>query len=769
MRAWIGVVALAACGPLAGTEWGGARDLDLAIEKAIAEGLTPGAVAWVESRGDRLHFARYGARSVEPRREEMALDTIFDCASLTKVMVTAPAIMMLVEEGKVRLSDRIQAYLPEFKAAPRINVIDLLTHFSGLRPSLTLEPEWSGYQTGIRLAVAEEPSVAPGTKFVYSDINYILLGEIVRTASGMRLEEFARKRIFEPLGMRDTMYRPPEALRERIAPTEALPGSAVLRGVVHDPTARMMGGVAGHAGIFSTAKDVALFARMMLNGGHLNGAKILSPLSVLRMRTSQSPPGKGARGIGWDIDTQYSSPRGDLFGTSSYGHTGFTGPSLWIDPASHSFVALMTNRVHPRASTSVVRLRSFVASIVAANLDPDPDGTLPGNRAAATAGHRSVTSPVRTGLDILAEEEFARLRGKRVGLLTNRTGVDRLGRRNIDLLANAEDVRLELILTPEHGLGAQLDQANVPDTVDEATGTTVLSLYQAGRRRPPADRMAGLDALVFDVQDVGARFYTYITSMGYAMEAAAQAGIEFYVLDRPNPITGVYVEGPMLDDGAESFVAYHPLPVRHGMTVGELAKMFNEERRLGADLQVIPMRGWDRSLWFDETGLPWINPSPNIRSLDQAILYPGIALLELMPAYSVGRGTDEPFRFVGAPWIQGGRLATELNGASLPGIRVYARQLRPRSSVFSGMLISGVHFSIVDRERLQPTRLGLEIAAALRKLHPDQARIGTSSKLIGSQATVQALESGVPSSQLWNQIETSLAEFRSKRRSYLIY
>ena len=356
--------------PALSAEWPGADKLDAAINAAISKGLTPGAVAWIESRGERLHFASYGSRSVVPVHEGMTSDTIFDCASLTKVMATAPAIMVLVEEGKVRLNDSIKAYLPDFRGPTQISVLQLLTHYSGLRPSLTLDPPWSGYDTGVRLALQETPVQPPGSKFIYSDINYILLAEIVREASGMPIDRFAKERIFEPLGMTDTTFLPPERLRKRIAPTERIEDGSVLRGIVHDPTTRMMGGVSGQAGLFSTAADLAKFARMMVNGGTLDGVRVLSPLSVLRMRTPQSPRGKAARGIGWDIDTRYSSPRGDLFGTSSYGHTGYTGPSLWIDPVSHSFVTLMTNRVHPKAQTSVVQLRSFVASIVPANLDP---------------------------------------------------------------------------------------------------------------------------------------------------------------------------------------------------------------------------------------------------------------------------------------------------------------------------------------------------------------------------------------------------------------
>ncbi len=755
--------------PALSAEWPGADKLDAAINAAISKGLTPGAVAWIESRGERLHFASYGSRSVVPVHEGMTSDTIFDCASLTKVMATAPAIMVLVEEGKVRLNDSIKAYLPDFRGPTQISVLQLLTHYSGLRPSLTLDPPWSGYDTGVRLALQETPVQPPGSKFIYSDINYILLAEIVREASGMPIDRFAKERIFEPLGMTDTTFLPPERLRKRIAPTERIEDGSVLRGIVHDPTTRMMGGVSGQAGLFSTAADLAKFARMMVNGGTLDGVRVLSPLSVLRMRTPQSPRGKAARGIGWDIDTRYSSPRGDLFGTSSYGHTGYTGPSLWIDPVSHSFVTLMTNRVHPKAQTSVVQLRSFVASIVAANLDPVESRAVQRTQQDAEPRDPPVFAEVRTGLDMLAEEDFERFRGKKIGLLTNHTGIDRHGRRNIDLLAESRHLSLEMIFTPEHGLDGTLDEPEIADGRDSRTGIKVFSLYQSERRKPPIELLRGIDALVFDVQDIGARFYTYITTMGYAMEAAREAGIDFYVLDRPNPINGVSVEGPLLDTTLESFVGYHSLPVRHGMTVGELAGMFNEERGINANLTVIRMEGWNRERWFDETGLPWVNPSPNIRTLDQATLYPGIAMLEWLDSFSVGRGTDTPFQFVGADWIEGVSLANAIRRESVPGIRVYARKVRPRASVFNGTVIDGVQFTITDRDSLQPTKLGLALAVALRNLYSDKVNLRLSEKLIGNGTVADALEQAETSTTVAAGLSAAVDAFRSRRRQFLLY
>ncbi len=765
----VAILAAAITAPAQIGDWSGSRKIDEAIQQAVTDGLTPGAVAWIESRGRRLHFASYGSRSLQPEREPMTLETIFDCASMTKVMATAPSIMILVEEGKIRLGDSITTYLPEFRTQSRINVRDLLTHFSGLRPVLDLDPPWSGYAHGVSLALQETPVNEPRSKFVYSDINYVLLAEIVRRASGMPLNEFAERRIYEPLGMNNTTFLPAENLRGRIAPTEVLKDGTILRGVVHDPTTRMMGGVSGQAGLFSTAVDVAKFARMMLNGGELDGTRILSPLSVLRMRTPQSPEGKAARGLGWDIDTPYSSPRGDLFGTASYGHTGYTGTSLWIDPTSQSFVALMTNRVHPKVGTSVVRLRSLIASITAANLDRAFMATRERGRFARARAARTPFSAVRTGLDTLVADGFSPLDGKSVGLITNHTGRDRQGRRNIDLLAEAANVNLVAIFTPEHGLEGNLDEPEIRDGTDTRTGTRIYSLYQSGRRRPSPASLEGLDALVFDVQDAGARFYTYITTMGYAMEAAAEAGITFVVLDRPNPINGIAVEGPILDQELESFIGYHRIPVRHGMTVGELARMFNEERDIGTDLTVVPMQGWERHLWYDETGLPWINPSPNLRNLDQATLYPGIAMLEWLDQYSVGRGTDTPFQFVGADWINGSDLAGAIRQSFVPGVRVYPRKLRPAASVLEGTIIDGVQFSITNRDVLQPTQLGLAVARAVKNLYPDKVDLGKTERLIGSRAAIEGLNAGQNIATILSSNAEALEEFGSRRRRYLLY
>ena len=420
----------------------GAARLDTAVNQAIRDGTMPGAVLLVGHKGEIVHRKAYGFRSLVPRREPMTVDTVFDCSSLTKVLATAPAVMMLVEEGQVRLNDPLRRFLPEcVEAKPAVTVRRLLTHFSGLRPNLDLDPPWTGYETGVGKACREAPVDPPGTRFRYSDINYLLLGEVVNQLSGEPLDKFAAERIFEPLGMEHTRFRPPEGWRPRIAPTEEMADGTVLRGVVHDPTTRFMGGVAGPAGVFSTADDLSRFARMMLQGGRLDSKRILSPLSVAAMTSSQSPRGQHVRrGLGWDLDSPYSSLRGDLFPAGSYGHTGYTGTSIWIDPSTETYVILLTNRVHPRPNTSVVRLRSLVANVVAASLtDVNPEKIRRAHRSNLGKAPEQARRPskVLTGLDVLVRDGFQPFAGKAVGLITNHTGIDRQGRRNVDLFMTA--------------------------------------------------------------------------------------------------------------------------------------------------------------------------------------------------------------------------------------------------------------------------------------------------------------------------------------------
>lgn len=339
---------------------------DAAIQNAIHDHQTPGGVLWIEHTNATYRKA-YGRRSLIPTPALATEDTIYDAASLTKVLATAPAIARLIERGKLHLDDPVAAYLPEFNHDGRESATlrHLVTHTSGLRPGIPREPAWSGYIQGIERALAEKPADPPGTIFRYSDINFILLGEIVSRVSGTTLDDFCRRHIYRPLRMKDTGFRPPPRKRDRIAPTE-FDGSIMLRGVVHDPTSRRMGGISGHAGLFTTAADVARFARMMLNGGTLDGARVFKPETIRLMTQIQSPEQvKDKRGLGWDIDSSYSRPRGDLFPLGSYGHTGWTGTCLWIDPASKAFWVFLSNRNHPDGKGNVLPLYRTLGTLAA--------------------------------------------------------------------------------------------------------------------------------------------------------------------------------------------------------------------------------------------------------------------------------------------------------------------------------------------------------------------------------------------------------------------
>ena len=760
--------------------------VDAVIQKAILEGNIPGAVLVVGHDGKVIYRKAYGNRALEPRHEAMTVDTIFDVASMTKVVATTPAVMQLVERGRVRLNDPVAKYLPEFvqNGKEDITVRQLLTHYSGLEPDLDLKTHWEGKETAYRMAWAEAPAQPPGSGFTYSDINFIVLGELVERVSGESLDAYTARHIFAPLKMAHTRFVPPATWRPKIAPTQYDENEHMLRGVVHDPTARRMGGVAGHAGLFSTADDLAKFAQALLNGGD----GILSALSVEKMTSPEQPPSAPMlRGFGWDIDSPFSSNRGDLLPVGSFGHTGFTGTSIWIDPTTQSYIILLTNAVHPRGKENAIALRSKVATAVAAGL-PLMAGEREALRWQSITGYNEAQSAarhfgsrngaVKNGIDVLEEHNFDVLRSpdaagekkKRVGVVTNQTGLDAQCRRTIDVLAQAPGISLEAIFSPEHGVTGTLDTTDISNSKDAATGIPVYSVYGGtdAARHPSIDALKQLDAVVFDIQDAGARFYTYETTLGYFLEAAAQAGVELIVLDRPDPVTGSFVQGPGTDAGKESFTNYWTVPVRHGMTIGELAKMFNVERNINAKLTVVPMEGWQRGDWFDSTGLEWVNPSPNLRSVTEATLYPGVALIEGTNV-SVGRGTDSPFELVGAPWMKSRELAAYLNARGIAGVRFVPVSFTPNASVYSGEKCEGVNIVLTDRNGLDAPELGIELAAALRKLYPKDFKIEKMMALLANQAVYDALMAGEDPRRIAQDWQEELEKFEKVRQKYLIY
>jgi uncharacterized protein YbbC (DUF1343 family)/CubicO group peptidase (beta-lactamase class C family) len=767
------------------------KTLDAVIDDAIQQNQCPGAVVLIGHHGRVVYKKAYGMRSLEPTREKMTLDTIFDLASLTKVVATTPSVLRMLELGQIRLNDPVATYLPEFAQNGKqdVTIRELFTHYSGLPGDLNLKIPWTGKDTAMQMAFAEELVSPPGSVFRYSDINFETLGFLVEKISGMPLDKYADAFVFQPLGMKETRFLPPSSWRRRIAPTQYDENHQMLRGVVHDPSARRMGGISGHAGLFSTATDLSKYAQALIDAINLkpHRKEFLKSLTIIKAtRPEQPPDATSLRGLGWDIDSALSSNRGELLPLGSFGHTGWTGTSIWIDPYTDTYIIFLTNAVHPNGGVSIVPLRAKVANVVAESLnlgkeihDKDPLLAITGYNEAATGSRRMAyrNATVLNGVDVLEANHFDALKPaaeglepRKIGVLTNQIGFDASGHRTIDVLNSVPGVKLTTLFSPEHGAVGQLDTTQVGNTTDAATGIPVYSVYgdTDEKRHPAVDQLKQLDAVVIDLQDAGVHFWTYETTVGYFLEAAAQAGSEIIILDRPNPITGSVASGPIVDTDKYSFTSYYTIPTRHGMTMGELARLFNGEKNLGAKLTVVPMQGWQRGDWFDSTGQLWINPSPNLRSLGENVLYPGVGMVE-GANLSVGRGTDTPFEVLGAPWIKSQELAAYLNMRHIAGVRFIPIAFTPTSSVYANQQCGGVNMIVTNRLSLDSTELGIELAAALHKLYPNDFQLDRMAKLVSNQQTMDDLNAGVDPrfiSAKWNE---ALETYQAVREKYLMY
>ena len=687
----------------------------------------------------------------------MTVDTVFDLASLTKPIATATSVMALIQQGTLDPNATVATYLPEFaqNGKETITIRHLLTHTGGLIADNSMSDYVDGADEAFARIYGLKPTAAPGESFTYSDVGFIVLGQVVKAVSGKDVHDFSHEHIFEPLRMTETGYLPNDELKARSAVTEQRDGHW-MQGEVHDPRAFALNGIAGHAGLFSTANDLARYATMMLGGGRLHDVQILDASTYKLMTTAVEIP-RGRRALGWDAKTGYSSNRSDLMSSQAFGHGGFTGTGIWIDPVQNLYVIFLSNRVHPDGKGLVNPLIGRIGTIASAAIVQ----TLV--REAASAPNMNVLN----GIDVLQRNGFTMLKGHNVGLITNQTGLNRDGVSTIRLIHDADGVTLKTLFSPEHGLEGKLDIPKIADQQDAATGLKVFSLY-GETRVPTAESLEGIDTLVFDIQDIGCRFYTYVSTMGSAMQAAGEHKIRFVVLDRVNPISGVDVQGPVLDEGDESFVGFHSLPVRHGMTTGELAAMIRAELKLDVDLEIVPVDGWTRNQMFDQTGLVWTNPSPNMRSLTQAILYPGVGLIE-MTNVSVGRGTDTPFEVVGAPWIDAPGFAAHLNNAGLVGVRFVPVRFVPTSSKYSTETCNGVNIIVTDRARFHPLSTGIQLMCSLKALHSDEWDRQNLNRLLCSQKTIEAIEAGHSVNEIEPLWAEELARFLNRRRRFLRY
>ncbi|HDR8979879.1 TPA: DUF1343 domain-containing protein [Burkholderia vietnamiensis] len=741
-----------------------AAAIDAAIAAEIADGHLAGAVV-VTGDAD-------GARVTGEQAEAMTADTVFDLASLTKPVATAVAIMQLAERGMLGLDMPAAHYWPAFGTNEKagITIRQLLAHVSGLPAGVSSARALRSRAAVLADIVAMAPVATPGTRVRYSDVNYVVLGEIVRRVSHRPLDAWCAEHVFGPLGMTSATFRPAAPLSARVAPTVVRDGR-LLRGRVHDPVAAALGGVAGNAGLFASADDLARFARMLLNGGTLGATRVLSARSVAELETplpADTP--SELHTPGWAVGPPLVANRYRLPPVGALQHLGYTGTALWIDPVTRRFAIVLTSRLYPDETGTAMPLRALVVGIVSSAAAPVTPAQIaarvPPMADALAAAVRPPPSrgPVLAGIDVLAASGYAAVAGKRIALVTNRSGFDRFGRRTADLLAHAPGARLVALFAPEHGLGTDVDDT-FGDSVDAATGAVVRSLYGERRTIAPA-LLADVDVLVVDLQDAGVRFFTYLATLGYALEAGAAAHRPVIVLDRPDPLGADAFGGPVADAGPSTFTRYYALPLAPGMTIGELARLFNDRLQIGATLSVVPLANYARTMRFDDTGLGWLPPSPNLRDTAALSLYPETGLVE-GAAVSVGRGTATPFSVVGAPWIDARSVADDLRAMRLAATFSPVRFV-PTEGPYRGRLCEGVRI-----ERLpgatRPGEIGLALALVLHRRYPARFRIDAIRASVGSREVADMLEAGRSLDDIEAFVAAQNAAFAPERAAFLLY
>lgn len=781
--------------PQHGMDPGLRSQLDSIMHSALVGGAAPGAALAVGRYGQIVHMRAYGRIDTASGAAAMTDSTRFDLASLTKVVATTTAAMILEESGLLDLDRPVSFYLPELNAPEKagITVRRLLAHNSGFR-SGALWRDARGLSAFLS-AINERPlAYTPGDSTIYSDWGLILTGAVVERITGKPLDDFLQQRVWGPLGMRETGFNPlahapiasgadcitgvrmDHPLLPRIAATEidTVYRKRLVHGVVHDENACALGGVAGHAGLFSSVRDLSIFARMMLNGGEHAGVRILKPTTIARWTARQGP--RSSRALGWDTPAPGSSA-GRFFSPRSFGHTGFTGTSMWMDPERGLFVVLLTNRVNPtRANTRHEPLRHAIADAVQQSVRDAPVVEW-------TPAPEPAPRSVVPGADRLFGEFGHLIRGKRVALVSNHSGRLADGTHLADALHRHRDTRLVALFGMEYNIRSN-DYSGPRDAatvIDSATGVPKHNLYGEMHKPTPA-MLDSVDVVVFDIQEVGARFYEHINILGFVMEAAAEAGIEVVVLDRPNPITGLKPDGFVTDEAHRyRFGSYARVPVVHALTMAELAQMYNGERYLrgGAQavLHIVPMLAWRRAMWYDETGLAWRKPSPNLLTLSSLLAYIGTCLFEAVNV-SEGRGTDHPFEYIGAPWLEHERTVALLNGLGLAGVRfepiVFTPEQKPyhgRPPELSGERVRGVAVRVTDRNAIRPYRVGVAMLWAIHQLHADKLVWNDQvlERLTATPRLKQMITGGMAPQQIFDAWQEEVADFNARSARYRLY
>lgn len=704
-------------------------DLQWALEQSVRAAKAPGAVAWVGNADGCLFQGATGLRQRVPEPLPASIDTIYDLASLTKVIATTTAAMLLWESGRLDLDAPLTTWLPH-PALAAYTPRQLLTHTTGLPAGRPLHLEVDSYDAAVRQIAATPSDWRPGSRRRYSDLGFILLGKVVAAAAGQPFATFCRRRIFAPLNMQRTGFNPPAAWQVNCAATEQCPWRGrIMRGEVHDENAWAIGGISGHAGLFAPAEDIARFCQGMLDG------RILRRETLAEMLKMTHVPTYPWQALGWKVDPWRDGAEGYLPFRSAFGHTGWTGTSIWIDFDSGLYTILLSNTCHPsRAHRDNRTLRRVFHTAVHARYCP-------------------TKSNAHTGLDRLVWDEFAPLRGKRVAVLTHQAAVDQLGRPVLDVLALAREVQVTRIYSPEHGLRGQAEAG--AKVASERGSTPVISLY-GDRKRPAREELRNVDVFVVDLQDVGARFYTYIATMKECMAACAEARVPMIILDRPNPLGNAVVEGP-LPERTDSLVCAAEVPTRHGMTIGEIALLFwrSAYSSRGFDVRILSVDGWPNTLRAEALPQPWTPPSPNIPTAETALLYSGMCFFEGVNL-NEGRGTETPFQLIGAPWLDATGVLALLPPEAAIGCTLEATTYTPvviagkaSSPRYKGERCTGIRIRVTDGDRIRPFTLAVALLQSIQARHQGVLEwLPFFDTLAGSGTLRKEIQAGVPVAQI---------------------
>lgn len=723
-------------------------DFRSVLLKAVETASAPGAAACIGTAGDIVFLDVVGRRQLVPASLPADKDTIYDLASLTKVIAATTAIMQLRDVGALDLDQPVPEFVP-VPAFQTMTLRHLLTHTSGLPAGRPWYREVSSTNEMIQRIATLRPGAAPGTRHIYSDLGFILLGKIVELAAADALDDYCHKYIFAPLGMTHTGFRPPEAWRAQCAATERCSWrNRVIVGEVHDENAWAMGGVSGHAGLFGTAGDLARFCQGLLSG------RLLAPSTLDEMIRFGQTPSYPWQGLGWKVDPWMESIEGCLPSRAAFGHTGWTGASMWLDRASGNYAILLSNTCHPSRDKRYNRpLRRIFYTAASAQLYPH-------------------SSNAHTGLDRIVWDRYEALAGKRIALLTNQAAVDSLGRPILDVLKLQPDIDIRRIYSPEHGLHVH---AEAGEAVPSKSGPIPVTSLYGGQKRPTKEELRGIQLFVVDLPDIGARYYTYMATMKDCMAACAESGTPMLVLDRPNPLGGLLLEGPM-PEVTGSPVCSAKIPVRHGMTLGELAHFFAntefKDRKL--EVGVCAAGNWPRELMYPACALPWVPPSPNIPTADTALVYIGACLFEGVNI-NEGRGTPSPFQLLGAPWLKPGLLIDTLEPETFTGLALKTASFTPVSIPgkashprYRDQACQGLQIQVNDPGAARPFAFAVALLCAIQRHHPGELTFEKNfDVLAGGPWLRKQIQDGIPVREIIPALTPDLEAFdRSRPKLY---